>query len=95
MGESLSFSFDIVSEKSKSQKLVIDYAIHYQKKSGELAPKVFKLKDLNLKSKQKVSISKSHRFMDFTTRKHYPGKHAFEIMVNGKPYGKKEFLLQS
>ena len=95
LGESLSYSFDIVSEKSKSQKLVIDYAIHYQKKSGELAPKVFKLKDLNLKSKQKVSISKSHRFMDFTTRKHYPGKHAFEIMLNGKPYGKKEFLLQS
>jgi len=91
--DNFSFSFDIVSEKTKSQKLVIDYAIHYQKKSGELAPKVFKLKDLELKPKKTVAISKSHRFMDFTTRKHYPGKHAVEIMVNGKSYGKKEFVL--
>lgn len=95
LGNNFSFSFDIVSEKSKSQKLVIDYAFHYQKKSGELAPKVFKLKDLDLKAKQTVSISKSHRFMDFTTRKHYLGKHAVEIFVNGKSYGKKEFVLQA
>ncbi len=93
LGESLKFDFELQSEKTKSQKLVIDYAIHYQKKSGELAPKVFKLKDIELKPKQAVSISKAHRFMDFTTRKHYPGKHAVEIIVNGKSYGKKEFLL--
>ena len=75
------------------QKLVIDYSIHYQKKSGELAPKVFKLKDLNLKAKQTVSISKSHNFQNLSTRKHYPGKHAVEIFVNGKSHGKKEFVL--
>ncbi len=93
LGETFSFSFDIVSEKTKVQKLVIDYSIHYQKKSGELAPKVFKLKDLNLKAKQTVSISKSHNFQNLSTRKHYPGKHAVEIFVNGKSHGKKEFVL--
>ena len=67
----------------------------YQKKSTVLVPKVFKLKDLDLKEKQKVHISKAHRFMDFTTRKHYPGKHELEIMINGKSYGKKEFMLQA
>lgn len=93
LGESLSFSFDIISEKAKSQKLVVDYAIHYQKKSGELAPKVFKLKDITLQPKATVQIAKAHRFMDFTTRKHYVGKHAVEILVNGKSYGAKEFML--
>lgn len=93
LGDNFSFSFDVISEKAKSQKLVIDYAIHYQKKSGELAPKVFKLKDLDLKAKQTVSISKSHSFKNFTTRVHYPGKHAVEIFVNGKSYVKKEFVL--
>ena len=95
LGESLQFTFDITSEKTKSQKLVIDYAIHYQKKSGELAPKVFKLKDLDLKAKQTVSVAKSQAFKNFTTRVHYPGKHMVEIMVNGKSYGKKEFVLQA
>ncbi|MGZ4047879.1 MAG: DNA alkylation repair protein [Bacteroidia bacterium] len=93
MGENLQFDFEIVSDKTKLQKLVIDYAIHYQKKSGELLAKVFKLKELNLKPKETIRISKSHRFLDFTTRKHYPGKHAVEIMINGKSYLKKEFIL--
>ena len=93
LGDKFSFSFDITSEKTKSQKLVIDYSIHYQKKSGEMAPKVFKLKELDLKAKQTISISKSHNFQNLSTRKHYPGKHAVEIFVNGKSYGKEEFVL--
>ncbi len=93
LGESLHFWFDIISEKSKSQKLVIDFAIHYVKKSGELSPKVFKLKEIDLGNKGLTQISKKHRFQDFTTRKHYPGKHHIEILINGKSVYKKQFEL--
>jgi len=93
IGDDLGFSFDIVSGKSKAQKLVIDYAVHYAKKSGTAGRKVFKLKELHLEPGANVTISKKQSFKDFSTRKHYPGKHALEIMVNGKSYGKKEFLL--
>jgi 3-methyladenine DNA glycosylase AlkC len=93
LGEELGFSFDLISEKSKSQKLVIDYVIHYAKKSGGQSPKVFKLKELDLKPKQTISIPKKQRFQDFTTRKHYSGKHSVEIMVNGKSLMKKQFEL--
>ena len=94
LGENLSFSFDVVSEKNKLQKLVIDYAVHYQKKSGGLSPKVFKLKELELKPQQTVCISKMHAFKPLSTRVYYPGKHAVEILINGKSCGKKEFVLQ-
>lgn len=93
LGEELEFSFDLISEKTKSQKLVVDYVIHYAKKSGEQSPKVFKLKELNLKAKQTIAVSKKQRFQDFTTRKHYAGKHIVEVMVNGKSLGKKAFEL--
>jgi 3-methyladenine DNA glycosylase AlkC len=93
IGEELKFSFDVVSEKSKAQKLVIDYAIHFQKKNGGMLPKVFKLKELTLKPEQTVNISKSHSFKKISTRTYYPGKHAVEIMVNGKSFGRKEFVL--
>lgn len=93
LGEILKFEFDVISEKTKPQKLVIDFVIHYRKKSGDLSPKVFKLKEIELQSKQKLHISKTHRFQDFTTRKHYPGKHIVEIMINGKPFQKKQFDL--
>jgi len=93
LGEEQEFSFDLVSEKNKTQKLVIDYAIFYCKKSGESSPKVFKLKEIELKPGSTVTISKKQSFKDFSTRKHYPGKHAIEIMVNGKVMGRKEFSL--
>jgi 3-methyladenine DNA glycosylase AlkC len=93
LGEDLQFSFDLVSEKSKPQKLVIDYVIHYAKKSATGGRKVFKLKELELKPGNTISISKTQSFKDLSTRKHYEGKHAVEIMVNGKSYGKKEFFL--
>lgn len=91
LGESLKFEFDLVSEKNSPQKLVVDYIIQYRKKSGELSPKVFKLKEINLKAKETVSISKSQVFKDFTTRKHFAGKHQIEIQVNGRVYDSLEF----
>jgi len=93
LGEELEFSFDLSSLKNKPQKLVIDYVIHYAKKSGGQAPKVFKLKEFNLPPKQNIHISKKQRFQDFTTRKHYTGRHSVEIMVNGKSLGEKQFEL--
>ncbi len=93
LGEILQFDFDIVSEKSTTQKLVIDYSVYFQKHSGEILPKVFKLKELQLKPKETVHISKSHRFQDFTTRKHFAGKHFIELLINGKRHDKNEFIL--
>ncbi|WP_317896720.1 DNA alkylation repair protein [Aurantibacillus circumpalustris] len=93
LGESLKFSFEIESQKASTQKLVIDYIIHYKKKAGELFPKVFKLKEVNLKSNEKNHISKSQLFKDFTTRIHYTGQHLLEIQVNGKVLARKKFTI--
>lgn len=83
LGDNLLFEFDLVSEKSKPQKLVVDYTIHYVKKSKELSPKVFKLKEVNLHAKQTLHVKKQHLFRDFSTRKHFSGRHMLDIMVNG------------
>lgn len=93
LGDSLEFSFKLVSQKKTNQKLVVDYAIHYFKKSGEQSRKVFKLKELDLKGNATEVITKKQVFKDFTTRKHYAGKHGLELIVNGKSLGKKDFYL--
>lgn len=93
LGEDQEFNFKINSEKRKAQKLVIDYAVYYTKKSGEQSRKVFKLKEVELQPESLLIINKKHSFKNFSTRKHYPGKHAVEILVNGKVYGKREFYL--
>ncbi|MBA2611002.1 MAG: DNA alkylation repair protein [Bacteroidetes bacterium] len=93
LGTNLEFEFDLISEKNIKQKLVVDYIIHYQKKGKELSAKVFKLKELELKAKEKISISKKQMIKDFTTRKHFSGEHLLEIQVNGKVLAKLAFKL--
>jgi len=93
LGETLQFEFDIVSEKSAPQKLVIDYAIHYPKSAGSISRKVFKLKEVTLLPGQRLHIIKKQVFKDFTTRKHYPGKYQVEIIINGKMLDEKGFHL--
>ncbi|MFI5203349.1 MAG: DNA alkylation repair protein [Flavobacteriales bacterium] len=93
IGKTLEFSFQVVSEKNKSQKLAIDFTIYYRKKLGELSPKVFKLKELTLGPGETISIRKTHRLQDFTTRKHYPGTHKLVITINGKSLAEKKFEL--
>ncbi len=91
--DSLTFSFAVASLKSTEQKIVVDYQIHYQKKSGGTSPKIFKLKEIILAPKQKVTIVKRQLFKDLTTRKHFAGVHRLEILINGKVMIGKKFSL--
>jgi len=83
LNENLEFTFDLVSTKSVDQNIIIHYCIHYFKKSGVLSPKVFSLKETILKPGEQLKIMKKQRFQDFTTRKHFTGNHAIDILVNG------------
>jgi 3-methyladenine DNA glycosylase AlkC len=93
LGGNLHFEFELNSLKSTAQKLVVDYAIHYVKASGEHSKKVFKLKEVSLLPDQTLKFSKNQLFKDLTTRKHYKGKHLIEIIVNGQKLEHKEFNL--
>jgi len=93
IGEEIIFSFDLISQKSKPQKLAIDYKVHYIKPSGSLLPKVFKLKEVNLEPKQNLPLLKKHSFKHFSTRQQHPGKHLLEIQINGMIYASIEFSL--
>lgn len=94
LGDSLKFDFTITSSAKKSQNLVIDYKLYYCKKDGKLVPKVFKLKEVVLKPGEILKINKNQEIKDFSTRKHYPGKHKIELLINGNKVGESEFNLK-
>jgi hemin uptake protein HemP len=91
VGESLEFNFEITSQNS--QNLIIDYVIHFKKKSGQLSPKVFKIKKNSLEANQTISINKSHPLRIMSTRKLYSGEHKVSIQVNGKIVAEQKFLI--
>ncbi len=94
LGEVLDFGFSLTSMSKKSQKLVIDYAIHHAKANGKTSAKVFKLKTLSLPAGDSITLNKKHPFKQITTRKYYSGKHSVEILINGTPYKKADFMLE-
>lgn len=83
LGQNLSFSTEIVSNAQSDQTIVVDYAVYYIKKNNKIIKKIFKGKSFVLKSKQTFLFHKSHRFEDLSTRKHYPGMHKIEVLING------------
>lgn len=93
LGERLNLSFTLKSEAQEPQRLVVDYIVHYVKKSGAALPKVFKLKEFTLPAGASVCIARSQTVRDFTTRVHYPGLHAVEIVVNGRTSASASFHL--
>ena len=93
LGERVTLSFELASKSAASQRLVIDYKMHYVKKSGATAAKVFKLKELTLAAAQRVSVERSQSIRDFTTRVHYSGRHEIEILVNGLSLARGYFEL--
>ena len=94
LGGTVTFSFGVVSRARRSQKLAIDYAIHYVKASGRPSRKVFKLSELVLAPGASEFIKKRQTFRDFSTRTHHAGRHVFELLINGKTMGEVSFDLR-
>lgn len=83
-GETARFSCELVSAGKQPQPLAVDYRIHFCKKNGAQNPKTFKLKNLSLSPGETFAVRLKYVFRDLTTRKHYPGAHAWQLMVNGE-----------
>ncbi|MDB6095106.1 MAG: alkylation repair enzyme [Verrucomicrobia bacterium] len=93
VGDRLEFEIELGSSSAKTQKVVLDYIVHFMKANRATTPKVFKLKTFNLLAGQNLRIRRSHHFKKITTRSYYPGLHALELQVNGAGAGKREWTL--
>jgi len=93
LGETISITVNLASIDVKSQKLVIDYRVHYVRKSGQTALKVFKMKELILAPKEGVTITRDRLIKNFSTRQHHAGRHEIELLINGEALGRVFFDL--
>lgn len=92
-GGKVNIAFDLVNKQSRSQRLLADLRVYYQKANNKTAPKVFKLKTVELAPRATLHFEKKLSLADLTTRRHYPGKHRVEVLLNGRAVLLGEFLL--
>lgn len=93
LGDRITITAELVSEAPEEQWLVVDYRVHYARTGGKSAPKVFKLRTFGLAAGQAVPLAVSQTIRDFSTRRHHPGRHEIELIVNGKAMASAAFDL--
>lgn len=93
IGQDIEFSFALTSKNKEKAKTRIEYAVDYVKANGKTSAKVFMLKETEI-APGEHQLSKKHSFKERTTRKHYPGIHSVNIIINGEVKGSVDFELK-
>ena len=91
-GDSVEISAKLLGPNKATDKLVIDYAVHFQKKSG-MSRKVFKWTNKSIAAGETLRINKSHKLVPVSTRTYYPGRHVVELLINGRSMASADFML--
>lgn len=87
----VTLEFDLTNHGPADANVAVDYVIHFRKKNGSLAGKVFKLATRTLASGETVTFTKRHALRQMTTRVHYSGVHEVELQINGRRHGHATF----
>ncbi|QDK35415.1 DNA alkylation repair protein [Sphingomonas sp. IC081] len=94
LGGEITIAAELTSTGRDVQRLVVDYRLHYARPSGKSAAKVFKLRTFDLAAGETVRLAIRQTIRDFSTRRHHPGVHAIDLLVNGKAVARGEFVLE-
>ncbi|MCP4900762.1 MAG: DNA alkylation repair protein [bacterium] len=82
IGQKLRFGFTLKIGTTAETKVRLEYAVHFVKARGKVSRKVFQIKEATYLPGD-YEVSRGHSFADMSTRRHYPGEHQLEIIVNG------------
>ena len=93
IGGKIGIGLRLHNHTASPQALMVDLRIGYIKANGAASPKVFKLKALQLAPGAAAELQKQISLADMTTRKHYPGQHQVELLLNGQPMPLGSFQL--
>ena len=92
-GESVMLAVTLQSRAKKSQALMIDYVVHHVKSGGATSAKAWKGWQVTLQPGECRELQKKHSLKVVTTRRDYPGRHAVDLMINGKAVASAAFDL--
>ena len=92
VGDKLDISLSLTGS-GQTQKLLIDYIIHFLRANGSHSPKVFKWTEISLKPGETRQMIKAHPYRKVTTRKDYPGSHRVSVRINGVDFDGPGFEL--
>jgi len=94
IGGKVRIEVELENPSKEEARALVDLRIHFVKANGSTRPKVFKGAELALKAGGFALVRKSVSLAQHSTRKHYPGAHRVEVMLNGTIHPGDEFELR-
>ncbi|HRO58221.1 MAG TPA: DNA alkylation repair protein [Burkholderiaceae bacterium] len=94
IGERLRIAIELRNDGEKTQQVLADLRIRYVKADGTAQPRVFRLQSLELSPGQRETLRKTVSMQQMTTRRHYPGRHGIELLLNGEAHPLGDFELR-
>lgn len=86
IGDKIRVTVNVTSQSRSTQHLSVDLSVGYVKADGSRRAKVFKVSVIDLAPRQTVVLSKVLSFAQHTTRRHFPGRHPMDVVINGVSY---------
>ncbi len=74
--------------------VLVDLRVHFVKSNGSTSAKVFKGAELAITAGGVGRVSKSVSLRQHSTRTHYPGSHAVDVVINGTVHPAGSFVLR-
>jgi hypothetical protein len=84
IGGQVVMTFAIKSNSARRQHLLVDVGVHFVKAHRQGARKVFKIGRVVLAPGERVELQSRFSLAIYTTRIPRPGRHAVDVIVNGR-----------
>ncbi|WNS44254.1 hypothetical protein [Paenibacillus sp. MMS20-IR301] len=83
-GDSCGLQYALTIREGDPVRIRIEYGIDFVKAGGKTSRKLFLLSDKTVPGGSRLTGTRTHRWADLTTRRHYPGRHRIALLVNGR-----------
>jgi 3-methyladenine DNA glycosylase AlkC len=93
IGDSGKIQYNLTVRLGKPIHIRIEYGIDFVKANGHISQKAFLISDKTIEGGLSISGTRLHRWVDLTTRRHYPGDHKISLIVNGQEVSAKTLKL--
>ncbi|NQX45064.1 hypothetical protein HQN87_06950 [Paenibacillus tritici] len=94
IGDSCELQYTLTIREGEPVRIRIEYGIDFVKAAGKTSRKLFLLSDKTVPGGSRLSGTRTHRWADLTTRRHYPGGHQITLLVNGREAASTSLLLE-
>ncbi|WP_042168522.1 hypothetical protein [Paenibacillus gorillae] len=84
IGESSELAYVLGIREGDPVRIRIEYGIDFVKSKGKTSRKLFLWSDKTVPGGSRLTGTRTHKWADLTTRRHYPGLHRITLLVNGR-----------